>query len=246
MAKLQDAACTTGSQMTSFCLLMLAPSVWKWIRRLGGPGLILLGILDNTPFVSAPPGSMDVFVILLSAHRHEWWAYYALMATAGEVLGGYLTYRLAEKGGEKTLERKIGKQAAVRIYKQFEKRGFLTVFIGSLLPPPFPFTSVLMAAGIMQYPRQEFLPALTAGRWIRFFLVAFVGRGYGREMIEFFTRHYRSATLALIVVAVMAGIDALVYFKWYRPKVQRKERAGSEQVEEFPVRGPQPRSGRNA
>lgn len=37
-----------------------------------------------------PPGSVDVFLILLSAHRRAWWAYYALMATLGEVLGGYL------------------------------------------------------------------------------------------------------------------------------------------------------------
>jgi len=216
---LQEAACASGSHMITLFSLMLAPSVWKWIHRLGVPGLILLGIVDNTPFVSAPPGSMDIFVILLSAHRYEWWAYYALMATAGEILGGYLTYRLAEKGGQVTLEKKIGKQRATKIYKYFEKRGFLAVFVGSLLPPPFPFTSVLMAAGIMQYPRQDFLPALTAGRGIRFFLVAFVGRSYGRQMIAFFSRHYHSAMVALIVLAVASGIGALVYFKWYRPKV---------------------------
>lgn len=223
--------------MTSLLLILLAPAVWKWIHRLGGPGLILLGIADNTPFVSAPPGSVDIFVILLSAHRHQWWAYYAFMATVGEVLGGYLTYRLTEKGGQKTLEKKIGKQRAEKIYKHFEKRGFRTVFTGSLLPPPFPFTSVLMAAGIMQYPRKEFLSALTAGRGARFFLVAYLGRTYGREMIEFFSRHYRGTMDALIVLAVMAGIGALVYFKWYRPKVQREERERGDQVEEFPVPG---------
>ena len=31
--------------------------------------MIVLGLADNTPFISAPPGSMDVLVILLSAHR---------------------------------------------------------------------------------------------------------------------------------------------------------------------------------
>jgi membrane protein YqaA with SNARE-associated domain len=96
-------------------VLIVADSVWKWIHRLGGPGLILLGLADNTPFISAPPGSVDAFVILLSAHRPEWWAYYAFMITVGEVLGGYLTYRLAEKGGEATLERRVGKQRAEKI-----------------------------------------------------------------------------------------------------------------------------------
>jgi membrane protein YqaA with SNARE-associated domain len=223
--------------MSKLFLFMLTPSVWKWIHRLGGPGLILLGLADNTPFVSAPPGSEDIFLIVLSARHHEWWAYYAFMATVGEVLGGYLTYRLAKRGGQETLEKKIGKPRAERIYKLFEKRGFITVFTGSLLPPPFPFTSVLMAAGIMQYPHKEFLPALALGRGLRFFAVAYLGRSYGHQMIAFISQHYRPTMYVLIGLAVMAGIGALVYFKWYRPKAQREERERGEQVEEYPVPG---------
>lgn len=207
--------------MRILALLVIPDSVWKWIHGLGGLGLILLGLADNTPFVSAPPGSEDIFVILLSAHRPQWWAYYAFMAIVGEVFGGYLGYRLAEKGGQETLERKLGKTRAEKIYKQFEKRGFLTVFTGSILPPPFPFTSVVMAAGVMQYPRKKFLSALLAGRAARFFSVAFLGRVYGQQMIGFFTRHYRSLLYLLISVVVAAGIGALVYLKWYRLTHQR-------------------------
>jgi membrane protein YqaA with SNARE-associated domain len=225
---------------------IVTDSVWKWIHRLGGPGLILLGVADNAPFVSAPAGSVDVFVILLSAHRHEWWAYYAFMATLGEVLGGYLTYRLAEKGGQATLEKKVGKPRAEKLYKYFEKRGFITVLTGSILPPPFPFTSVLMAAGIMQYPHKKFLSALTVGRAARFFAVAFLGRIYGQQMISFFTRHYKLMLYALIALAVTAGIGALVYFKWYRPKAQREERERGEQVQQFPVPGRHSRDQRSS
>jgi uncharacterized membrane protein YdjX (TVP38/TMEM64 family) len=211
--------------MNMFSVFVMTDLTWKWIHRLGGPGLILLGIADNAPFVSAPAGSVDVCVILFSAH-HGWWAfYYALMATVGEVLGGYITYHLAEKGGQETLEKKVGKPRAEKLYKDFEKRGFMTVFTGSMLPPPFPFTSVLMAAGVMQYPRKKFFSALTAGRALRFLADAFLGRIYGQRMIDFFSRHYRSALYTLIVLTVMAGIGALVYYKWYRPRAQRKEEA---------------------
>jgi membrane protein YqaA with SNARE-associated domain len=223
--------------MCLLSLFIIGDAVWKWIHRLGGPGLILLGIADNAPFISAPAGSVDIFVIFLSAHRHEWWAYYAFMATVGEVLGGYMTYRLAEKGGQATLEKRVGKSRAEKVYKYFEKRGFMTVFSGSILPPPFPFTSVLMAAGIMQYPPKKFLSALTAGRALRFFAVAYLGRTYGRQMIAFFTRHYRPAMYFLIALAVAAGIGALIYFKWYRPKAQREERERGEPVQELPVPG---------
>src|SRR5690242_2174943 len=92
---------------------------WTWLQRLGGPGLILLGLMDNSAIPL--PGSMDLLVILLSAHHRAWWLYYALMATIGAVIGGYLTYRLAEKGGEETLEKKVGKRRAEKVYRRFEK-----------------------------------------------------------------------------------------------------------------------------
>jgi membrane protein YqaA with SNARE-associated domain len=223
--------------LTFLYLSSWCESVWKWVHRLGGPGLILLGIADNAPFVSAPAGSVDVFVIVLAAHRHQWWAYYALMATLGEVLGGYWAYRLAERGGKEPLEKRIGTIRAEKIYSQFEKRGFLTVFTGSILPPPFPFTPVLMTAGIMQYPSKKFLYVLTAGRSLRFFCVAYLGRTYGPRVIGFFSRHYAAVLYFLIALALAAGIAALVYFKWYRPKVQREERERGDRVEQFPVPG---------
>ncbi|MGB8030468.1 MAG: VTT domain-containing protein [Terracidiphilus sp.] len=210
--------------MVALSLLIMSDSVWKWIRRLGGPGFILLGLSDNTPFISAPPGSVDVCVILVAAHQPGWWAYYALMATVGEVLGGYLTYRLAEKGGERTLEKKVGKSRAEAVYKGFEKFGSITVLGGALLPPPFPFTTVLMTAGVMHYPRKRFLSALIAGRGLRFFAVAYLGRTYGHQMIGFFSRHYRAAMYVLIAIAIVAGIGALIYFLWYRPASARKKR----------------------
>ena len=199
-------------------LVVVPDSVWRWIQGLGGLGLILLGLADNTPFVSAPPGSEDVFLILLSAHHPHSWVYYAFMATVGEVLGGYLGYRLAAKGGQETFEKKVGKPHAEKIYKQFEKRGFLTMFTGSVLPPPFPFSPVVMAAGVMQYPRKKFLSALFAGRAARFLTAAFLGRVYGQQMVAFFSRHYWPLLYVLISVAAAAGIGALVYFKWYRPR----------------------------
>jgi len=210
-------------------------AVWKWIHRLGGPGLLLLGIADNAPFFSTPAGSVDVFVIALAAHQPHWWAYYAFMVTVGEVIGGYITYRISEKGGQATFEKKVGKTRAVKLYKIFEKRGFATVLVGATLPPPFPFTPVLMAAGVMQYPRKKFYSALTSGRIVRFFGEAFLGRHYGQQMISFFSRYYRPMMYILIAVAIASGICIAVYFIWYRPKAQREERQRGQPVQDCPT-----------
>ena len=193
-------------------------SFWSWVLHLGGPGLIVVGLVDNS--VIPIPGGMDVFVILLTARSRNLWIYYALMAVAGAVIGGYVTYRLAKKGGKEGLEKKIGKGRAEKVYKRFEKRGFSTVAIGAMIPPPFPIVPVLMAAGILQYSPKKFLSALALGRAIRFFALAYLGRLYGTAIIGWLTRYYKPFLYVLIVLAVLGGLGALAYFKRRRGRAR--------------------------
>jgi membrane protein YqaA with SNARE-associated domain len=211
--------------MNSLAAALVATGVWRWILRLGGPGLIIVGLIDNS--IIPIPGGMDLFVILLTAHRREWWWYYAVMATAGAVIGGYLTYRLSRKGGKEAFEKKLGKNRSRKVYKKFEKGGFSTVLIGSILPPPFPLVPVLMAAGVMQYPRHKFLGALTVGRGIRFFILAFLGKLYGTAIVGWLGRYYKPFLYILIALGVIGGVAVLIYFKWYRPKHRNTREAGN-------------------
>jgi len=193
---------------------MMAVSLWSWLRHLGGLGLVILGLADNS--VVPLPGSMDVLTILLAArHRHLWW-YYAFMATVGAVIGGYITYGLARKGGKEAFERKLSKSRADKVFKRFEKWGFFAVAVPALLPPPFPIVPFLLAAGAMQYSRQKFVAALALGRGIRFTIVAGLGAIYGRHIVRFFSRYYKPALLTLIALAVIAGIISLVQYYRYK------------------------------
>ena len=125
-------------------LLVSKKSALRWLIHLGGPGLILLGLVDNSPIPL--PGSMDVATILLAAHNRNMWIYYAIMATAGSVLGGYLTYRMARKGGKETLEKRFSQRKTARVYAIFERWGLVSVAIPAILPPPFPIVPMLLAA----------------------------------------------------------------------------------------------------
>ena len=100
----------------------LARSVRRWIFHLGGLGFIPLGLLDSS--VIPLPGSMDILTIVLSARKKELWLYYALMATIGSVIGGYVTYRLARKGGKETLERKFPARTLDKVYRIFGRWGY--------------------------------------------------------------------------------------------------------------------------
>jgi membrane protein YqaA with SNARE-associated domain len=194
----------------------VASGVWRWILRLGAPGLILVGLIDNS--VIPIPGGMDVFLILLTAHRRNWWIVYALTATAGAVLGGYVTYRLAKKGGKEGLEKKIGPSRAKKVYRRFARSAFATVLVGSIIPPPFPMVPVLMTAGVLQYSRRKFLTALGIGRGIRFFAVAFLGRVYGTAIVGWLGRYYRPFLYVLIAAGIAGGTVAIVYLKRHRSK----------------------------
>src|SRR5258708_40119497 len=98
---------------------LLAVTMWQRLRRLGGVGLVILGIADSS--VVPLTGSMDVLTIWLAARHREPWPYYALMATIGAVIGGYITYSLARKGGKETMERKLSKSRGTKISKAFER-----------------------------------------------------------------------------------------------------------------------------
>jgi membrane protein YqaA with SNARE-associated domain len=210
----------------------IASPLWTWLHRLGGPGLILLGLLDNSAIPL--PGSMDVFVIVLAAHHRAWWPYYAFMAVVGAVIGGYLTYRLAANGGEEMLARKVGKRRAEKVFARFKQHGFATIAVGAILPPPFPIVPFLIAAGALHYPRKNFIAALATGRAIRFFALAYVAHIYGKQIVGWGSRYYGPIFWTLIVLAVLGGVAALVYFVWYRPKKQREQKQQHHKVEEFP------------
>jgi membrane protein YqaA with SNARE-associated domain len=186
----------------------------RQLRHMGGPGLILLGLVDNS--VIPITGSMDVLTIWLSAHHVEPWPYYAFMATVGAVLGGYLTYSLARKGGKEAMERKLSKKQAQQISRKFERWGFFAVALPALLPPPFPIVPFLLAAGAMQYPRKKFLGALALGRGVRYTIEAGLGFVYGRHILRFFSKYYVPAMTVLIGIAAIGSILTLIEYLRHR------------------------------
>jgi membrane protein YqaA with SNARE-associated domain len=178
--------------------------ITRQLLHLGGIGLVPLGLLDSS--VVPLPGSMDVATILLSARDKRLWFYYAAMATLGSVLGGFLTYRIARRGGEQALTKRFSKKRVAKVVNTFEHWGFAAIVVPALLPPPFPFVPFVIAAGAMQYSRTRFLTALSIGRLIRYTLLAFLGATYGRQILSLFSHH----AYATIFIALGIGITVVI------------------------------------
>lgn len=198
-------------------LVFAAPTVVRvvrrWIFHLGGLGFIPLGLLDSS--VIPLPGSMDVLTIALSARKQELWFYYAFMATVGSVIGGFVTYRLARKGGKETLERKFPARTLEKVYRIFERWGFGSIAIAALLPPPVPMVAFVFAAGAMQYSEKKFLVALTLGRIVRYSLLAILAARYGRQMLTVISQHGHPVLIAVIglIAATMAALIFILVSK---------------------------------
>jgi membrane protein YqaA with SNARE-associated domain len=196
--------------------LFMAISVWHKLRQMGGPGLVLLGIADNS--IIPLTGSMDVLCIWLAARHRQPWPYYTAMATLGALIGGYITYALARKGGQEAMERKLSKKRATQVAQKFERWGFLAVAVPALLPPPFPFVPFLVAAGAMQYSKKKFVGALALGRGVRYAVEAFLGFHYGQHILRFFRQYYAPALAFLIGLAALGSLLTFIEYLRMRKK----------------------------
>jgi membrane protein YqaA with SNARE-associated domain len=144
------------------------------------------------------------------------------MATVGSVLGGYVTYRLARKGGKESLARRVPAKTMKRVYGIFERWGFAAIAIPALLPPPMPLVPFVLAAGAMQYSVKKFLLAMTLGRIVRYMILAYLAARYGRKMLPFLLQHGHPVVAAAVGLVVTA---LLIYFVFRG--IKSKKRAKS-------------------
>jgi len=189
----------------------------------GGPGLVLVGIIDQS-FIPVP-GGIDALTIVLAASHPPRWPIYALLATIGTMIGAQLTYELSRKGGKETLEKKLPRRQFKKIEKKFEQYGFSAVFVPCLLPPPLPAVPFLAGAGALQYPRKKFIWAVGSGRAIRYTIVAYLGHRFGDPILGFFKRYEVAIIIAFAVLIVGASVGGYVLRKWQKSKEAREQNA---------------------
>jgi membrane protein YqaA with SNARE-associated domain len=205
--------------LIAFAAPTLAHSARRWLYHLGGLGFIPLGLLDAS--IIPVPGSMDVLTIVLCTRRSDLWIYYAIMATIGSVIGGFVTYRLARKGGKAMLARRFSAGTLKRVYAIFEQWGFGAITLPALLPPPVPMVPFMLAAGALQYSVKKFLTALTLGRMARFTLLGFLAARYGRRMLTYISQNGHPILMTVLGLIAAAAAVLFVFFVGKRRRHSR-------------------------
>ena len=156
---------------------------------------------------------MDVLTVVLSARQATLWPYYAVMATTGSVIGAYVTYRLARKGGQQTLTKRVKPATLQKVQNLFERWGLGAIAIPAMLPPPVPMVPFVMAAGAMEYPVKKFLFALTLGRAVRYTILAFLAARYGRHVFSSLAKNEHPIPLIVTVLVLAAAIGLLLLLR---------------------------------
>jgi len=179
------------------------------LRHLGALGLFFLAILDSSPLPTF--GGPDILTAVLSASHRDPWYEYAATATAGSVLGAFLTFRVARRAGSAYLDKKFKKTKLAKFLKLFKRWGSGTLFASTAIPIPTPTSMFFAAAGASDYPLGKFIAIVTVGRVVRYSAIALVADHYGRHLLRVL-RHpmqywgWMVLLLALTIALIAGGI----------------------------------------
>ena len=183
------------------------------LRHLGATGLFLLAILDSSPLPTF--GGPDILTAILAARHGEPWYYYALMATAGSVIGAYITFRMARGAGASYLHRKFGERRVAGLLRFFDRWGTGALVVTTAVPFPFPTSAFFAAAGVVGYPVRTYLIVVSIARAARYSGIALIASHYGRHFIRVLRHPERYigwlALTAGIVIAITVAAVLLTH-----------------------------------
>ena len=136
------------------------------------------------------------------------------MTTLGSLLGCFVLYGFARRGGEvlpaQALQRRRASNRGLALY---QRHGLLAVVVPSLLPPPVPFKLFVLLAGRRACLAVKFGAAVAIGRGIRYFGQGYLAVLYGERAVALVQRNGPLFGVGLAVLAIVAGV---IYFRWQR------------------------------
>lgn len=204
--------------LDTLCLLLIETSTRRVLRfflRLGIFGLFLMSALDSS-FLVLPFGNDLLLIALVSRNRESFiWIAYVFVSAIGSVAGVLFVDLIMRRAGEAGLERFVSRKRIEKLKAKLQNKTGITVFVATLIPPPFPFTPVVMTASALQSPRGELLIAVFLGRLLRFGIEAVLALYFGRHVIRFINSDVVTYIVyALIGIAVI--LSTLSLLRWLK------------------------------
>jgi len=187
----------------------------RFFLRLGIFGLFLLSALDSS-FLVLPFGNDLLLIALVSSGKSSLrWIAYVIASALGSLVGVFIVDVLMRKAGEKGLERFLSPRKIEKFKAKVENKAGISVFIATLLPPPFPFTPVIMTASALQCSRRTMFIAVFVGRLLRFTIEAFLALYFGRKLIAFIRSDIVTYTVygLMVLGAILSTLSVITWLR---------------------------------
>lgn len=176
----------------------------SWAETRWGPAVLGGVAFSESVFFPIPP---DPLLMALALGKPGKSFRFALIATAGSVLGGVCGYALGTWLWQ-TLAQFFFQYVPgftpenfSFVQAKYEQNAFLAIFAASFTPIPYKVFTI--ASGVFQVGLGVLVAASVLGRGLRFFAVAGLLRWLGAPAKQFIDRHFNALTVLFFVLLVL-------------------------------------------
>jgi membrane protein DedA with SNARE-associated domain len=153
-----------------------------------------------------------------TGHLSSWWLA-ALVATAGEIVGGTLLYAVGFYGGRPFVHRwgkyiKLSEKKLDQFHQFYERYGNGVVFVCRFLPVVRGVSA--LPAGVSRMQKRFFLIYTLLGSAIFCFGLAWLGDTFAEHIDNITPLIHRSTTIAIVLIVL--AIAGFVAFRLSRPR----------------------------
>jgi membrane protein YqaA with SNARE-associated domain len=189
-----------------------ANTIFRLFQRLGITGIFLLSAVDSSILIL--PFGMDFLLVgLIVNSTGEWSILYIVAAAIGSMVGVITDDLLSRKASEKGLERFASREQIKHLKPFVRKRAGWALFIASIVPPPFPFTIVVLIASALQYARRKLFLIVLGGRTLRFTVLAVLALHFGSRLLTYAnSRVIEYSVYGIIVISVAGSTIEVIRF----------------------------------
>ncbi|HVT94344.1 MAG TPA: VTT domain-containing protein [Bryobacteraceae bacterium] len=145
------------------------------------------------------------------------------LAVAGSLLGSFLLFYLARRGGDQFLGNYTASGRGAVLRRWFEQYGMLTVFIPALLPIPLPLKIPVLCAGALGVHPAMFAGTLALARLIRYYGLAWLGTKLGADTIPFLKHH----VVELLIFSAVLFVVLFLLVRYVHHRRNRLQPASS-------------------
>ena len=166
----------------------------------GTPALFLLALAESS-FFPVPPDVLLMALALGASHKSM---RFALVCTAGSLLGGVIGYGIGFYGyeaiGKPIIDLYHGQPIMDKVSGLYEQYGFWGVLFAAVTPIPYKVFTI--SSGFFKFDFPQFVMASIVGRSLRFFLVAGLIWKFGPPIKSFIDKYFNILTIVFMVLLV--------------------------------------------